>query len=233
MNRNHLFAVSAAVLTLVCPPVSAGESSELVPLKLYRSLNRLETLTAASLKSVHEGAGDYEFVRTEGYMFSTQKPGTLPLKLYWSAERQDHFLSALPQGERDAKTANYELIGIQGYVFAAAQPGTVPLKQYWGGHSDNLIIATKQGERDAATGGYQFGRLDGYVVRDPEAILGERTIDYVPIIAQRRGITSPEIILNEDDRATTPISFKPPVEITIVAKTDSTNLRLAYAADSV
>ena len=31
----------------------------------------------------------------------------------------------------------------------------------------------------------------------------------------------------------TPISYRPPVEITVVAKTDSTNLRLAYAADQI
>jgi hypothetical protein len=35
------------------------------------------------------------------------------------------------------------------------------------------------------------------------------------------------------DRLSTPGAFKPPVEITVVAKTDGTNLRLAYAADQV
>jgi hypothetical protein len=41
------------------------------------------------------------------------------------------------------------------------------------------------------------------------------------------------IILTSKDRLSTPGSFQPPVEITIVAKTDSTNLRIAYAADQV
>src|ERR1041385_5703378 len=50
----------------------------------------------------------------------------------------------------------------------------------------------------------------------------------------RDAIVSAEgIVLTGNDRLTTPGSFRPPVEITIVAKTDSTNLRMAYAADQV
>jgi hypothetical protein len=40
-------------------------------------------------------------------------------------------------------------------------------------------------------------------------------------------------ILKGNEHLTTPQSFRPPVEITVVAKTDSTNLRLAYAADQI
>jgi hypothetical protein len=41
------------------------------------------------------------------------------------------------------------------------------------------------------------------------------------------------IVLKGSDRLTTPDKFRPPVEITIIAKTDSTNLRIGYAADDV
>ena len=41
------------------------------------------------------------------------------------------------------------------------------------------------------------------------------------------------IVLDDSDRLSTPGTFKPPVEITIVAKTDSTDLRIAYAADQL
>ena len=44
--------------------------------------------------------------------------------------------------------------------------------------------------------------------------------------------TKPTILIG-DKRLSTPQSFRPPVEITVVAKTDSTNLRLAYAADQI
>jgi hypothetical protein len=40
-------------------------------------------------------------------------------------------------------------------------------------------------------------------------------------------------VLAGSDRLSTPGTFKPPVELSVVAKTDSTNLRLAYAADYV
>jgi hypothetical protein len=40
-------------------------------------------------------------------------------------------------------------------------------------------------------------------------------------------------VLKGDEHLNTPLSYRPPVEITVVAKTDSTNLRLAYAADQI
>jgi hypothetical protein len=41
------------------------------------------------------------------------------------------------------------------------------------------------------------------------------------------------IVLRGNDRLSTPNTFRPPVEIKIVAQTDSTNLRMAYAADQI
>lgn len=44
---------------------------------------------------------------------------------------------------------------------------------------------------------------------------------------------NPPIRLDENEFLITKDSFKPPIEITIVAKTDSTNLRIAYTAKDV
>jgi hypothetical protein len=41
------------------------------------------------------------------------------------------------------------------------------------------------------------------------------------------------MVLTGSERLLTPDAFRPPVEITVVAKTDSTDLRLGYAADQV
>jgi hypothetical protein len=41
------------------------------------------------------------------------------------------------------------------------------------------------------------------------------------------------VVLTGSDKLVSPDLFRPPVEITIVAKTDSTNLRIGYAADQV
>ena len=52
-------------------------------------------------------------------------------------------------------------------------------------------------------------------------------------IARDAIVSSKGIVLEDGDILSTPGSFKPPVEITIVAKTDSTDLRIAYAANQV
>jgi hypothetical protein len=50
----------------------------------------------------------------------------------------------------------------------------------------------------------------------------------------REGIVSQEgLVLRDGDRLCTPGAFKPPVDITIVAMTDSTDLRIGYTADQV
>jgi hypothetical protein len=46
-------------------------------------------------------------------------------------------------------------------------------------------------------------------------------------------ISSSGIVLAGSDKLVSPDLFRPPVEVTIVAKTDSTNLRVGYAADQV
>jgi hypothetical protein len=46
-------------------------------------------------------------------------------------------------------------------------------------------------------------------------------------------ISTKGVVLKGSDKLTSPDSFRPPVEITITAKTDSTNLRIGYAADQV
>lgn len=54
------------------------------------------------------------------------------------------------------------------------------------------------------------------------------------LVAADGGIVCPEgITLEGTERLSTTMSYRPPVEIIIVARTDSTNLRLAYAADQV
>jgi hypothetical protein len=47
------------------------------------------------------------------------------------------------------------------------------------------------------------------------------------------GRTGTPLRLKKDEMITTKASFRPPVEILVEAKTDSTNLRLGYAADQV
>lgn len=59
----------------------------------------------------------------------------------------------------------------------------------------------------------------------------DRTFEHIgEIVEQRRTVP---VLLKGTEKLTTKASFRPPVEITIVAKTDSTDLRIGYAADQV
>jgi hypothetical protein len=226
---------AALLFSAIAAAAADKNSAELVPLKMYWNLDRADYFNTSTEQGEKDAKnGGYEFVRNDAFVFATPHPGTIPLKLYWIPERheQDYFLIATSQSEKDAKSAGYQLVRIEGYVYPEPRPGTVPLKRYWKGN-DNFFTTDRQAERDALSQGYQFVRIEGYAVRDYQAFLGDRTVDYVPLIAERRGVNSKEIVLNEDDRLITPMSFKPPVEITITAKTDSTNLRIGYAADQV
>jgi hypothetical protein len=64
------------------------------------------------------------------------------------------------------------------------------------------------------------------------AIIGLCVLFLAGIVITVAVLTKPTV-LKGDARLNTPQSFRPPVEITVVAKTDSTNLRLAYAADQI
>ena len=68
----------------------------------------------------------------------------------------------------------------------------------------------------------------------PMFVAAEAPSEFVEhITALSDGIAGPPVRLEKGAAATTEVSFKPAVEILIEAKTDSTNLRLTYAADQV
>jgi len=53
------------------------------------------------------------------------------------------------------------------------------------------------------------------------------------VLVVANGIFNKRIVLTGNQRLESPQALRPPVEITLVAKTDSTNLRIGYAADQV
>jgi len=65
------------------------------------------------------------------------------------------------------------------------------------------------------------------------AVIGLSVLLVAGIAAMAFTVLNRVIVLKGSDRLDTPQSYQPPVEITVVAKTDSTNLRLGYAADQV
>jgi hypothetical protein len=119
-------------------------------------------------------AAGYHFVRVEGYVFSTQQPGTVPLKLYWHAGRGDTFTTASATGEQAAIGSGYVFSRIEGYVYPDQRPGSVPLKNYWNNdRGDNFTTATPESEQSALGSGYQLAWVEGY-------LLGEVNLDPPP-----------------------------------------------------
>ena len=60
---------------------------------------------------------------------------------------------------------------------------------------------------------------------------GEQAVEHIDkLVTSKRGVP---IVLNGTESVVTKATFRPPVEITIEAKTDSTDLRMGYAADQV
>jgi hypothetical protein len=63
------------------------------------------------------------------------------------------------------------------------------------------------------------------------ALAEDDAVEHLKALAQSRGGTP--ILLKGVDTISTKATFQPPVEISIEAKTDSTDLRVGYAADQV
>jgi hypothetical protein len=74
---------------------------------------------------------------------------------------------------------------------------------------------------------FALGNAAGVLAENP----GE-PVEYIGIIAQGRNVSATDgITITGNEKLSTPAKFRPPVEISVVAKTDSLNLRLGYAAD--
>jgi hypothetical protein len=113
-------------------------------------------------------AAGYKYTRVEGYIFSSQAPGTVSLKQYWSKDRMDYAAFATPEGQSDAENSkgNYVYIRDEGYVFPNRVPGTVPLKKYWSAKRlENAIFATLEGQNDAESSlaDYVYSGIEGYI----------------------------------------------------------------------
>lgn len=207
------------------PKQAAVPAQKLVPLKLFWN-GRDNFTTTTAQEEADATAGGYHFVRIEGYVFANPQSNTVPLKQYWSAKRHDYLLTRAISKTVE-KNGDYKFVRIEGYAYAQPQLDAVPLKRFKQDSRDNFTAATAQGEKDALTAGYDFERIEAYVIPVPgDSNVAAQMTDNA-IISQNG------IVLEGRDRLNTPNTFRPPVEITIVAKTDSTNLRIGYAADQV
>ena len=143
-----------------------GISGDLVQLKLYYSDSRRDNFTAATADGERDAIGaGYRFVRVEGYVYSTQHPGTVPLKLYYSDTRHDNYTTGTKQGEQAALSSGYRFVRVEGYIYPDQQTGTVPLYDYWSTErGDNFSTATSDGVRAAKDNRYVLALVEGYIL---------------------------------------------------------------------
>ena len=141
-------------------------------LEHYYSDSRTDNLSTSNpnFKSGSLSA-NYRLVRTDGYILdeaSNLEGKAVPLYLYYSDVRKDHFTTATPEGIRDAEGAGYRKVGVEGYVLKSVSPKYEHLYSplwlyYHGTRMDNFTIATPNGARAAKRAGYRAVRIEGYI----------------------------------------------------------------------
>lgn len=205
----------------------AGPVPEMAPLESYSDGHDSYTTATAEGKAEAKAAG-YHLVRVEGFVFKNPQTNTVPLKQFLSVKRHDYALLGGSE-PKFFKRGGYKFVRIEGYAYVQSQPDTVALKRFKQGTRDDLATATVEGEKEARATGYAFQRIEAYVPATSNVVL-----QWIPAkTAYATPETQPPIVLKNNARFTTTNTFQPPVEITIVAKTDSTNLRIGYAADQI
>ena len=103
---------------------------------------------------VHGLTGRHSYVceGTQGQVFTSRFPGTVPLYRYYRGQNQDHFYTT-NSGEIGTTTAGqtgrhgYVSEGITGYCFPhSSYPGTIPLYRYWKGSVGDHFYTTNSNE---------------------------------------------------------------------------------------
>jgi hypothetical protein len=136
----------------MCPfPVDAAHEATL--------FNRVGALWQSVFKFAH-AVGVKTCLGTEMPMSPPPAAGGLvPLNLYFSATRGDHFATTTQCAECDG--GGYVFIGVTATVLAGPAPGAVGLSTYYNGAvMDNMLIADGQ----AVPPGYDLVRVEGYAM---------------------------------------------------------------------
>jgi len=96
----------------------------------YWHAGRGDNLMTGQKSSLAKGAeaAQYAFTGFDGVVLNQQLPGTVPLKTFWSAAREDNFETATAAGEQSALAAGYVFVRTEGFVFSSMAPGLVPMQ---------------------------------------------------------------------------------------------------------
>ena len=170
--------------------VSNGQDARLETVREFQATGRLYRCDPGRVCR-RKSAKYAQWGGVQGRIFATQQAGTVPLKLYWSAERKDNFSTATAWGEAAAKWAGYTFVRIQGYVYpnTDSRPNTIPLRSFWGqivGWLDNWTT-TNQAVIDVLKGwGWLDTGVQAYILKPKAGHRGRAKGPKANLVAQAK-----------------------------------------------
>ena len=122
-------------------------------------------------KAIDLGGPSAVNTQPEGIAAGKSPSRLVPLRLYWSGQNQDNFVTATRKGADEALAAGYRFARIEACITAADTKlaerslGSRALKLFWSrSRGDHFSAASSGGEHDAMAAGYQFVRTEGYIL---------------------------------------------------------------------
>jgi len=153
-------ALTVMASNLVFFGIQSAQAQGLIPMELYWSDRRQDSLATATKAGKQEAVGiGYDFVRVEACVFPTSQPKTIPLNLYRQTQTGENWTAINPSG-----SGGYSLKRLEGYIYPTPVAGTIPLNLYWNAKKkDYLTVATTEGMNRAKRKKYKFMKIQGYV----------------------------------------------------------------------
>jgi len=202
----------AACLLLAACACAAEAGAQTAPLYSWYSPSRGDN--SASTDPRWAGAPgatrspDYRFVRVEGLVLASARPGTVPLHTWYNPSRGDNFTTTDPRwvGAPGDEQEGYRFVRLEGHVYERPVAGTVPLQSMWDPErEDNHATSSPLSIGDIGATrppNYRLYRTEGYLIPSPDEPL-------------------PDLLLRRLGYAATPVAGERPL---LLIQTDFTDV---------
>ena len=150
---------------------STSANMNFVPLyRMYGQGDHFYTTNESEQASVAR-AGVYKDEGTEGYLASSQAPGTTEFYrlVLHQGSMVDHFYTASATERQSAVSSGYRDEGVIGYIAQSQEPGTTPLFRLLGQQGDHFYTTSEGERRSAISKGYKDEGVAGYVWKQPNS----------------------------------------------------------------
>ena len=100
----------------------------------------------------------------EGYVYMSEKAGTIPLYEFYNQETLQHFYAT--DKNLESGNSGFKLQGIAAYVYADQEEKTIPLYQYYNPTIDGYFYTTNFGELGNGKNGFTYKKIECYVLAE-------------------------------------------------------------------